>query len=180
MGGTAMAWSPASRREGRRGAAGPEADGHRMARSGRAVASAARHPPKNRGSLGGRGAQGRPGGWVRSQPAEMSGEVAPQRSLPQRSPTKHMSHEAGGQELSGWLSAVCPALSTVPGTQQALKKYVQQTMSPPPQLRAGLLTGAPEAARAREGWAAPPVPTGGLHPSPQQGFSWSPGPGVHI
>lgn len=75
MGGTAMAWSPASRREGRRGAAGPEADGHRMARSGRAVASAARHPSKNRGSLGGRGAQGRPGGWVRSQPAEMSGEV---------------------------------------------------------------------------------------------------------
>lgn len=75
MSGTAMAWSPASRRERRREAAGPEMDGHRMAQSGRAAASMARHPPKNRGSLGGRGARGRPGGWVRVQPAEMSGEM---------------------------------------------------------------------------------------------------------
>ena len=49
MSGTAMAWSPASRREGRRKAAGPETDGHRMAQSGRAVVSVARHPPKNGG-----------------------------------------------------------------------------------------------------------------------------------
>lgn len=75
MSGTAMTWSPASRREGRRKAAGPETDGHRMAQSGRAVVSVARHPPKNRGSLGGRAARGRPGGWVRVQPAEMSREM---------------------------------------------------------------------------------------------------------
>ena len=85
-----------------------------------------------------------------------------------------MSHEAGRQELSGWLSVVSPALSTVSGTHQAPKKYVQQTMSPLLQPRASLLTGAPEATRARAGWEAPPGPTGGLRPSPQQGFSWSP------
>lgn len=49
MSGTAMAWSPASRREGSREAAAPETDGHRSTRSGRAAGR--RVTPQRTGGL---------------------------------------------------------------------------------------------------------------------------------
>lgn len=49
MSGTAVAWSPASRREGSREAAAPETDGHRSARSGRAAGG--RVTPQRTGGL---------------------------------------------------------------------------------------------------------------------------------
>ena len=73
MSGTAMAWSPASRRGGSREAAAPDTDGHRSTRSGGLRAGAS--PCKEQGVSRRTWCSRPPRRVGEISPAEMSGEM---------------------------------------------------------------------------------------------------------